>query len=63
MDTSELFKHKQMVEKLGQDLKSKDFQVKKLKDANYGLEVNMKEKDVKIETCKKRLCFGYHWGT
>ncbi|KAL6580196.1 hypothetical protein OROMI_008220 [Orobanche minor] len=53
MDTSELFKHKQMVEKLGQDLKSKDFQVKKLKDANYGLEVNMKEKDVKIETCKK----------
>ncbi|KAL6576943.1 hypothetical protein OROMI_011219 [Orobanche minor] len=47
MDRSELFKHKQMVEKLGQDLKSKDFQIKKLEDANYGLKVKMKEKYVK----------------
>ncbi|KAL6568936.1 Kinesin-like protein KIN-14R [Orobanche hederae] len=47
LDRFELFKHKQMVEKLRQDLKSKDFQVKKLEDANYGLEVKMKEKDVK----------------
>ncbi|XP_022865440.1 kinesin-like protein KIN-14Q, partial [Olea europaea var. sylvestris] len=47
MDSTELFKHKQMVEKLKQDLKSKDFQVKKMEDFNHGLEVKIKEKDAK----------------
>ncbi|KAL6554342.1 hypothetical protein OROMI_020015 [Orobanche minor] len=55
MDKSELFKHKQMVEKLRQDLKSKDFQVKKLEDANYGLEVKMKEKDVKNRNLQDKI--------
>ncbi|KAL6555514.1 hypothetical protein OROHE_007186 [Orobanche hederae] len=55
MDRSELFKHKQMVEKLGQDLKSKDFQIKKLEDANYGLEVKMKEKDVKNRNLQDKV--------
>ncbi|KAL6516986.1 hypothetical protein OROHE_018274 [Orobanche hederae] len=47
VDKSELFKHKHMVEKLRQDLKSKYFQVKKLEDANYGLQV-------KTERCEKQ---------
>ncbi|KAL6504940.1 hypothetical protein OROHE_023322 [Orobanche hederae] len=55
MDRSELFKHKQMVMAARQDLKSKDFQVKKLEDANYGLEVKMKEKDVKNRNLQDKV--------
>ncbi|KAL6570548.1 hypothetical protein OROGR_000098 [Orobanche gracilis] len=55
IDKAELFKHKQMDEKLRQDLKSKDFQVKKLEDANYGLEVKMKEKDAKNRNLQDKI--------
>ncbi|KAI3457574.1 hypothetical protein Pfo_014237 [Paulownia fortunei] len=55
MDKTELFKYKQMVEKLRQDLKSKDFQVKKLEDTNYGLEVKIKERDVKNRNLQEKI--------
>ncbi|CAA0808454.1 Di-glucose binding protein with Kinesin motor domain [Striga hermonthica] len=55
MDKTELFKSKQMVEKLKQDLKSKDFQVKKLEDTTYGLEMKLKEKDVKTRSLQDKI--------
>ncbi|KAL2496583.1 Di-glucose binding protein with Kinesin motor domain [Forsythia ovata] len=55
MDSTELFKYKQMVEKLKQDLKSKDFQVKKMEDINHGLEVKIKEKDVKSRNLQDKI--------
>ncbi|KAG8386512.1 hypothetical protein BUALT_Bualt03G0156200 [Buddleja alternifolia] len=55
MDKTELFKYKQMVEKLRQDLKSKDFQVKKLEDTNYALEVKIKDKDMKNRNLQDKI--------
>ncbi|KAH6837267.1 Di-glucose binding protein with Kinesin motor domain-containing protein [Perilla frutescens var. hirtella] len=55
MDKTELFKYKQMVEKLKQDMKSKDFQVRKLEDTNYGLEVKVKERDVKARNLQEKI--------
>ncbi|KAL0443659.1 UNVERIFIED_CONTAM: Kinesin-like protein KIN-14Q [Sesamum latifolium] len=54
-DKSELFKYKQMAEKLRQDLKSKEFQVKKLEDTNYGLEVKIKERDMKHRNMQDKI--------
>ncbi|KAL3651105.1 hypothetical protein CASFOL_007508 [Castilleja foliolosa] len=55
MDKTELFKYKQTVEKLRQDLKSKEFQVKKLEDNNYGLEVKVKERDMKNRNLQDKI--------
>ncbi|KAK4398260.1 Kinesin-like protein KIN-14Q [Sesamum angolense] len=55
IDKSELFKYKQMAEKLRQDLKSKEFQVRKLEDTNYGLEVKIKERDVKNRNLQDKI--------
>ncbi|CAI9784307.1 unnamed protein product [Fraxinus pennsylvanica] len=55
MDSTELFKYKQMVEKLKQDLKSKDFQVKKIEDINHGLEVKIKEKEAKNRNLQDKI--------
>ncbi|PIN12782.1 Kinesin (KAR3 subfamily) [Handroanthus impetiginosus] len=55
MDKTELFKYKQMVEKQKQDLKSKEFQVKKLEDTNYGLEVKLKDRDVKNRNLQDKI--------
>ncbi|KAL0362595.1 UNVERIFIED_CONTAM: Kinesin-like protein KIN-14Q [Sesamum calycinum] len=55
IDKSELFKYKQMAEKLRQDLKSKEFQVRKLEDTNYGLEVKIKERDVKNRSLQDKI--------
>ncbi|KAK4439065.1 Kinesin-like protein KIN-14Q [Sesamum alatum] len=55
IDKSELFKYKQMVEKLRQDMKSKEFQVRKLEDTNYGLEVKIKERDVKNRNLQDKI--------
>lgn len=43
------------VEKLKQDLKSKDNQVKKMEDTNYGLEAKIKEKDVKNRNLQDKV--------
>lgn len=43
------------VEKLRQDLKSKDFHVRKLEDTNYGLEVKIKERDMKNRNLQEKV--------
>ncbi|XP_057812317.1 kinesin-like protein KIN-14Q isoform X2 [Salvia miltiorrhiza] len=55
MDKTELFKYKQMAEKLKQDMKTKDFQVRKLEDTNYGLEVKIKERDMKTRNLQEKI--------
>ncbi|XP_051151958.1 kinesin-like protein KIN-14Q isoform X2 [Andrographis paniculata] len=55
MDKIEYFKYKQMADKLRQDLKSKEFQVKKLEDTNYGLEVKIKERDAKTRNLQEKI--------
>ncbi|KAL3849363.1 hypothetical protein ACJIZ3_011245 [Penstemon smallii] len=55
MDNTEILKYKQMIEKLRQDLKSKDNQVKKMEDTNYGLEVKLKERDIKNRNLQDKI--------
>ncbi|KAL6999776.1 hypothetical protein U1Q18_000932 [Sarracenia purpurea var. burkii] len=47
VDSSELLKYKQLFEKTKLELKSKDVQIKKMEDTIHGLDVKMKEKDLK----------------
>ncbi|KZV44014.1 kinesin motor family protein [Dorcoceras hygrometricum] len=55
MDNTEILKVKQMAEKFRQELKSKDLQVKKLEDINHGLEVRMKDKDMKNRNLQEKI--------
>ncbi|XP_073142323.1 kinesin-like protein KIN-14Q [Henckelia pumila] len=55
MDNTEILKFRQMTEKLRQDLKSKDLQVKKLEDINHGLELKMKDKDMKNKNLQEKI--------
>ncbi|KAL8512303.1 hypothetical protein ACS0TY_018690 [Phlomoides rotata] len=55
MDKTELFRYKQMAEKLKQDMKTKDLQVRKLEDTNYGLEVKIKDRDVKNRNLQEKI--------
>lgn len=43
-------------EKLKQDMKTKDFQVRKLEDTNYGLEVKIKERDMRTRNLQEKVC-------
>ncbi|KAH1202713.1 Kinesin-like protein KIN-14Q [Glycine max] len=45
LDTVELLRHKQMVEKVKQEVRLKDLQIKKLEETIHGLESKMKERD------------------
>ncbi|KAL9145704.1 hypothetical protein ABFS82_13G061000 [Erythranthe guttata] len=55
MDKTELVKYKQMVEKLRQEMKSKDSHVRKLEDTNYGLEVKIKDRDSKNRSLQEKI--------
>ncbi|XP_073039673.1 kinesin-like protein KIN-14Q [Primulina eburnea] len=55
MDNTEILKFKQVVDKLRQELKSKDLQVKKMEDINHGLEVKMKDKDMKNKILQEKI--------
>ncbi|XP_042025542.1 kinesin-like protein KIN-14Q isoform X1 [Salvia splendens] len=52
---TELFKYKQMAEKLKLDMKAKDLQVWKLEDTNYGLKVKIKERDMKTRNLQEKI--------
>ncbi|XP_058722750.1 kinesin-like protein KIN-14Q [Vicia villosa] len=54
-DTIELLKHKQMADKTKQELKLKDFQIKKMEDTIHGLEFKMKERDHKNKSLQDKV--------
>ncbi|KAA8524934.1 hypothetical protein F0562_011428 [Nyssa sinensis] len=55
LDSTELIKYKQMVEKTKQDMKTKDVQIKKMEETIYGLDMKMKEKDLKNKNLQDKI--------
>ncbi|GFY97654.1 di-glucose binding protein with Kinesin motor domain-containing protein [Actinidia rufa] len=55
VDSTELLKYKQLVEKTKLELKSKDVQIKKLEDTVHGLDWKMKEKDSKNKNLQDKI--------
>ncbi|GMP66311.1 hypothetical protein CsSME_00026718 [Camellia sinensis var. sinensis] len=55
LDSTELIKYKQLVEKTKIELKSKDVQIKKMEDTIHGLDVKMKEKDLKNKNLQDKI--------
>ncbi|CAK9151811.1 unnamed protein product [Ilex paraguariensis] len=55
LDSSELLKYKQMFEKVKQDMKSKDFQFKKMEDTIHGLDTRIKEKDLRNKNLQDKI--------
>ncbi|KAH9779735.1 kinesin-like protein KIN-14Q [Citrus sinensis] len=55
LDTSELLRYKQMVEKTKQELKSRDVQSKRMEDTIHGLDVKIKDKDLKIKSLQDKV--------
>ncbi|CAH2068556.1 unnamed protein product, partial [Thlaspi arvense] len=60
IDSSELLKYKQLVEKAKLDLKGKDVQLKKMEDTIHGLDVKMKEKDLKNKNLQDKKLARQH---
>ncbi|KHN28807.1 Kinesin-4, partial [Glycine soja] len=54
LDTVELLRHKQMVEKVKQEVRLKDLQIKKLEETIHGLESKMKERDSKNKNLQEK---------
>ncbi|CAH9100185.1 unnamed protein product [Cuscuta europaea] len=55
LDNAELLKYKQMVEKNKQDMKMKDFQYKKMEDTLHGLDMKLKERDLKAKNLQDKM--------
>ncbi|GMJ05412.1 MALECTIN DOMAIN KINESIN 1 [Hibiscus trionum] len=55
MDTSELLRWKQMVEKSKQDMKIKDMQIRNMEDTIHGLDLKMKNKDLKNKNLQEKV--------
>ncbi|XP_020220094.1 kinesin-like protein KIN-14Q [Cajanus cajan] len=55
LDTLELLRHKQMAEKVKQEVKLKDFQIKKMEETIHGLESKMKERDSKNKNLQEKV--------
>lgn len=55
MDTSELLKYKQMVERTKQDVKSKDVHIKKMEETIHGLDLKIKERDLKTKNLQDKV--------
>ncbi|KAG4991607.1 hypothetical protein JHK87_025064 [Glycine soja] len=55
LDTIELLRHKQMLEKVKQEVKLKDLQMKKLEETIHGLESKMKERDNKNKNLQEKV--------
>lgn len=55
LDSTELLKYKQLAEKTKLDVKSKDVQIKKMEDTIYGLDVKMKDKDLKNKLLQDKI--------
>ncbi|KAL8128902.1 hypothetical protein V2J09_018057 [Rumex salicifolius] len=54
-DSTEVLKHKQMVEKTKQDVRSKDVQLKRMEETIYNLEVKVKERDLKNKNLQDKV--------
>ncbi|KAK2968705.1 hypothetical protein RJ640_005892, partial [Escallonia rubra] len=55
LDSTELSKYKQLVEKAKLDTKSKDVQIKRMEDNINGLDMKMKEKDLKNKNLQEKV--------
>lgn len=55
VDSMELLKYKHMVEKGKQDMKNKDFQMKKMEDTIQGLDIKLTEKDMKSKNLQEKI--------
>ncbi|XP_027342983.1 kinesin-like protein KIN-14Q [Abrus precatorius] len=55
LDTIELLRHKQLAEKTKQEVKLKDFQIKKMEETIHGLESKMKERDNKNKNLQDKV--------
>ncbi|KAK8527615.1 hypothetical protein V6N12_054821 [Hibiscus sabdariffa] len=55
MDTSELLRWKQMVEKSKQDMKIKDMHIRNMEDTIHGLDLKIKNKDLKNKNLQEKV--------
>ncbi|XP_021886817.1 kinesin-like protein KIN-14Q isoform X2 [Carica papaya] len=55
LDNTEFLRYKQMVEKSKQDMKIKDVQIKKMEDTVHGLELKIKERDLKNKNLQDKV--------
>ncbi|KAK7324407.1 hypothetical protein VNO77_27943 [Canavalia gladiata] len=55
LDTTELLRHKQMSEKNKQEVKLKDFQIKKMEETIHAFEFKMKERDNKNKNLQDKV--------
>ncbi|KAH1051726.1 hypothetical protein GYH30_021557 [Glycine max] len=55
LDTVELLRHKQMAEKVKQEVRLKDLQIKKMEETIHGLESKMKESDNKNKNLQEKV--------
>ncbi|CAN1841442.1 Kinesin-like protein KIN-14Q [Linum perenne] len=55
LDMPELVKYKQLAEKTRQELKLKDVQIRKMDDTFHGLELKVKEKDIKNKHLQEKI--------
>ncbi|XP_062011918.1 kinesin-like protein KIN-14Q [Rosa rugosa] len=55
MDTSELLRYKQMYEKTKLDIKSKDVQIRKMEETVHGLELKIRERDLKNKCLQDKV--------
>ncbi|XP_020540493.1 kinesin-like protein KIN-14Q isoform X2 [Jatropha curcas] len=55
LDSTELLRYKQMAEKSKQDLKTKDIQMKKMEETIHGLDLKIKEKDLRNKNLQEKV--------
>ncbi|CAJ1958030.1 unnamed protein product [Sphenostylis stenocarpa] len=55
LDTVELLRHKQMADKVKQEVKLKDLQIKKMEETIHGLESKVKERDIKNKNMQEKV--------
>ncbi|XP_022717521.1 kinesin-like protein KIN-14Q [Durio zibethinus] len=55
MDNSDLLRWKQMVEKSKQDMKIKDLQIRKIEETIHGLDLKVKDKDLKNKNLQDKV--------
>ncbi|RXH98422.1 hypothetical protein DVH24_010747 [Malus domestica] len=55
LDTSEILRYKQMFEKTKLDVKSKDVQIRKMEETVHGLELKIKERDLKNKNLQDKV--------
>ncbi|XP_047163257.1 kinesin-like protein KIN-14Q isoform X2 [Vigna umbellata] len=55
LDTVELLRHKQIADKVKQEIKMKDMQIKKMEETIHGLESKMKERDIRNKNLQEKV--------